>query len=319
MSNNLNGEILYVYEVKMTNPNGDPLRENRPRMIDDFGINIVSDVRLKRTIRDYLQNVLGKEIFVRAEENADGSLKTRKELLDEAKKLLGVSNSNKSEVSKKLAEHFMDIKLFGATIAATNEGKEKKGKNAISILGPVQFRFGKSLNKVAPKLIEGTTVLPSDKNKSQGTFTEMWIVPYSLIAFYGTISSRAAEYTGLTWDDIDLMLKAMWDGTIHLDTRSKVGQVPRLLISIRYNDEYRIQDLDESIKLIPKAKGVNIKDISDFSIEISKLLEKVKQAKDHISTIKVKVNELPVIKNGESTSLINELIGVLGEDKVSKI
>lgn len=318
MSENMNGEILYIYEAKMINPNGDPLRENRPRMIEDFGWNIVSDVRLKRTIRDYLNSVEGKDIFVMAEKREDGTIKTREERLEEAKKQLKLSESSKLEVSKKLAEHFIDIKLFGATIAAKSD---KKGENAISILGPVQFRFGRSLNKVVPKIIGGTTVFPSGKNKSgknksQGTFTETWIVPYSLIAFYGTVNDRAANYTGLTWSDIDLMLKAMWEGTIHLDTRSKVGQVPRLLVMIQYIDNYRIQDLDETIKMISNKSEGSIGSISDFFVDTSKFLEKVSNAKKHISRIKIKTNELPTVYKDKSVDIIEELRKILGDSKV---
>ena len=58
-------EIIFIYDVNDGNPNGDPLDENKPRIDEETGINIVTDVRLKRTIRDYLHNFKGLEIFVR--------------------------------------------------------------------------------------------------------------------------------------------------------------------------------------------------------------------------------------------------------------
>ena len=58
-------EILFIYDIRDGNPNGDPMDENKPRIDEETGINIVTDVRLKRTIRDYLHNFKGQEIFVR--------------------------------------------------------------------------------------------------------------------------------------------------------------------------------------------------------------------------------------------------------------
>jgi CRISPR-associated protein Csh2 len=61
-------EILFLYDVTDANPNGDPMDENRPRIDEETGVNIVTDVRLKRTIRDYLRDYRGKKIFLQAEE-----------------------------------------------------------------------------------------------------------------------------------------------------------------------------------------------------------------------------------------------------------
>jgi len=62
---NNRSEILFIYDIRDGNPNGDPLDENKPRIDEETGINLVTDVRLKRTIRDYLYNFKGLEIFVR--------------------------------------------------------------------------------------------------------------------------------------------------------------------------------------------------------------------------------------------------------------
>jgi len=58
-------EILFIYDIRDGNPNGDPMDENKPRIDEETGVNLVTDVRLKRTIRDYLYNFKGQEIFVR--------------------------------------------------------------------------------------------------------------------------------------------------------------------------------------------------------------------------------------------------------------
>jgi len=58
-------EILFIYDIRDGNPNGDPLDENKPRIDEETGINLVTDVRMKRTIRDYLHDIKNLEIFVR--------------------------------------------------------------------------------------------------------------------------------------------------------------------------------------------------------------------------------------------------------------
>lgn len=70
-------EILFIYDVKDANPNGDPVDENKPRIDEETGINYITDVRLKRTIRDYLHDYKDKEIFVIEHREESGNLKTK--------------------------------------------------------------------------------------------------------------------------------------------------------------------------------------------------------------------------------------------------
>lgn len=71
-------EILFLYDVTDANPNGDPVDENKPRIDEETGINIVTDVRLKRTIRDYLHTYKNQEIFILEQKDAKGDLKTKR-------------------------------------------------------------------------------------------------------------------------------------------------------------------------------------------------------------------------------------------------
>ncbi|MGB9760409.1 MAG: type I CRISPR-associated protein Cas7, partial [Thermoproteota archaeon] len=97
-------EILFLYDVKFTNPNGDPMEENRPRIDEETGINIITDVRLKRTIRDYILEYEHKsgdnfDIFIKEELKEDGKLKTREEKLEELKV------SSQKDAEKLLEKH----------------------------------------------------------------------------------------------------------------------------------------------------------------------------------------------------------------------
>jgi len=119
-------EILFLYDVTNANPNGDPVDENKPRIDEETGINLVSDVRLKRTIRDYLYDYLGKEVFVREIRDDNGNLKTKEDRLKDFSS------------PQDLIEKCIDIRLFGATTAVKEQ--------TMALTGPVQFKYGRSLH-----------------------------------------------------------------------------------------------------------------------------------------------------------------------------
>jgi CRISPR-associated protein Csh2 len=250
-------ELLFLYDVKDVNPNGDPLDENKPRIDEETMENIVSDVRLKRTVRDYLHDFKGQEIFIRGTRDDKGNLKDKEDRMKDLK----ITNADE------LLKSCIDIRLFGATAAI-------KGKT-ITMTGPVQFRIGRSFHRVKLAFMKGTTVMPADKTSKQGTFTEQYVLPYSLIGFYGIVNENAAKTTKLTIDDVNSLLDGLWNGTKNLISRSKVGQMPRLLINVTYKEKnYHIGDLDALIK---KGKtevlDVEIRDITQIPLDISALID----------------------------------------------
>jgi len=198
-------EILFLYDVKDANPNGDPVDENKPRIDEETGINIVTDVRLKRTIRDYLYEFKGQEVFVRQTYTKENKLKTKEDRVKDF-----------GQDEKNIIQSCIDIRLFGATTAIE--------KQTMTLTGPVQFKYGRSLHKVDLKYFKGTTVMPSREGAEQGTFWERYILPYSLIVFYGVVNENAArqQEIPLTESDLDLMFEAMWNGTKKFDFGFKV-------------------------------------------------------------------------------------------------
>jgi CRISPR-associated protein Csh2 len=279
-------ELIFLYDIKDANPNGDPLDENKPRIDEETEVNIVTDVRLKRTIRDYLHNYKNKEIFIIEQIKEDGTQKTREERIREL-------NIAKKGDEKILLNRYIDLRLFGATIALAGEEKKTKGRS-ITWIGPVQFRFGRSLHKVEPKTIKGTTVMPSREQVTRGTFIETQVLPYSLICFYGIVNENAARATGLTEEDIYLLLDGLWNGTKNLITRSKIGQVPRFLLRVIYKVEhYHIGDLDKKIKLVKLDSTKDdkaIENISEIKLDITELINTLKQKKEKIEKIEYEVN-----------------------------
>lgn len=284
-------EIVFLYDVKDSNPNGDPLDENKPRIDEETMLNLVTDVRLKRTIRDYLHDFRNEEVFILGVKKEDGNLKTKEERMTDLK----------IDSAEDMVEKCVDIRLFGATAAVK--------KKTITFTGPVQFKIGRSLHKVQLKFIKGTTVSPSAQDKTQGTFTEMYVLPYSLIGFYGIINENAAKHTKLTNSDVDLLMDALWNGTKNLISRSKVGQMPRLLLKINYKEKnYHIGDLNELLELKSEIRDEEIRDVDNYVLDATKLLDALHDNNDKIKDIDLMLDERITFKRkSEQIDLAKEL------------
>ncbi|PUU87140.1 type I-B CRISPR-associated protein Cas7/Csh2 [Halanaerobium sp.] len=271
-------ELVFLYDIKDANPNGDPLDANKPRIDEETGINLVTDVRLKRTIRDYLYDYKGfngedgKDIFVREIQNDDKSIQDGKERAKDFK-----------EDPKKVLDQCIDVRLFGGVIPLTGD--------SITYTGPVQFQMGRSLHKVELNYIKGTGAFASGAGKSKKTFREEYVVPYSLVGFYGIINENAAQSTELTKDDIELLMEGIWKGTKNLITRSKVGQTPRMLLKVNYSEEnYFIGELKNYIKLATDLREEEIRDVSDYKLDVSALLSVIEANSEKIESVEFKVN-----------------------------
>lgn len=273
-------EILFLYDVKDANPNGDPF-ENKPRLDTETGLNMVTDTRLKRTIRDYLDDFRQKKVFIKVERKDNGELKTREERIEALK----ITKDNRMSIFK----DYIDLRLFGATIAISSEGNYKGW--SINKPGPVQFNIGRSLNRVKVETIKGTSVMPSQAGKEQGTFIDTNIVHYSLICFHGITNENAAKETGLSEDDMDLLYDAIWNGTKNLITRSKVGQQPRLLLRVVYSKDYHIGDLHKTVRGRFSTDEMSVRDISEVTLDTSDLVKTLNANKERIKLVQIKKDD----------------------------
>lgn len=310
-------EIIFLYDIKDGNPNGDPLDENKPRIDEETGINLVTDVRLKRTIRDYLYKFKNQEIFVREIPDEmgniqDAKLRARDFLtIKEPLKNLEVGKKN---IDENILSKCIDVRLFGCTVPLElkveskkdkNKDKEKdkdtKDKGSITHTGPVQFKIGRSMHKVFMKHFRGTGAFASKEGASQKTFREEDFLPYSLINFYGIINENAAKETLTSTEDIKLLFDGMWNGTKNLISRSKVGQIPRLLFVVNYKEgNYHIGDLNNFIILHSELLDEEIRDISQVKIEVQKLVDTLVENKTKIESVQLCTDEALVLTyNGE--------------------
>lgn len=301
-----NSEMLFIYDAKMCNPNGDPDDENKPRMDYNRNINLVSDVRLKRYIRDYLMDYKEKVIFVCKVEgktvDATNRLKklieaNRKEIEadEKLKDLLGAKEPDE----KKLSDHLpwllsklTDVRFFGATMPLKSEA----GRGAsITFTGPIQFNWGYSLNKVTGPVDTSTiTSTFAGAGEDYSTMGKDYRVDYSLIAFHGIISAKRGENTELTAEDLNLFDEAMVKAIpLEATTRSKTGQSPLLYIRVEYNtSEFFSGDFRKYVKIvesggkaIPFDDTAKLRSANDYKLDLAELKAKLIEHSNKISMI----------------------------------
>ena len=300
-------ELVFLYDVRDANPNGDPDNSNMPRRDDETGQNIVTDVRLKRTIRDYwLKNE--ESVLIKPVIDDEGN---RKSMEDLALEFLGIDKVKKKEsgnirakLINELPERYLDVRAFGGTIVLS-------GAN-VSITGPAQFGLGRSLNipEIKTHTITASLASKSSKGgegKGQGTIGEYHILDYSLISFHGLISEITAEETKFAEEDLDKLFEGMWLGTKQLNTRSKFNHNPRLLISVKYNeDEAQIGDLDLGLSL---ENDEGLKKLDDVSLDITGMLERLKKYSSKVDSIKILWDsDLKVMVEGKAVDNIIEVL-----------
>lgn len=294
MSFNNRREYLFIYSVKDANPNGDPLAANHPRYDDENGVVLVSDVRIKRTVRDqWLRD--GKSVFV------DGETKTLKQRIEELKKEYGAATG------KEALSHCLDTRLFGATFALDKE--------SFSWTGPVQFKWGRSLHKAGVMMVQGTAAFATKESSEQRSFRNEYIVPFALIADYGIANQYSSQKTGATDNDLEALFEALWKGTCNLITRSKIGHTPRFLMEVKYIDGFNgaIGAMDEKISLKGKDKDtlspdeqMAIRGCDGIKLDITKLCQAISRISDNIESVRI-------IKDvGLSISGLDEAKALLG-------
>ncbi len=311
-------ELLFLYDITDANPNGDPMDENKPRLDEETGINIVTDVRLKRTIRDYLLETKGEEIFVREKRDdndnlQDAKLRAEDFLLDESGNKIDKSKMTVAEmknvISKNVLKECIDVRLFGATIPL----EKKKGEaGSLTYTGPVQFKMGRSLHAVNMVHIKGTGAFASGANKSMSTFREEYFLSYSLINFYGIVNENAAAHTALREEDVDLLLEAMWKGTKSLTSRSKAGQMPRVLFRVVYKeDDYHIGELDKYISLKKNdemMRDEELRDINQVQIDVTELASKLSANRDKVDRVEYALDSRVTLINNEKAYNLAEAV-----------
>lgn len=297
-------EILFLYETSYNIPNGDPFTGEQ-RYDEETKKILVSDVRIKRFIRTYLEDIEGEHIYV-SEKTGAGKTDSKGVLtyIAQNEKWNPCQKTDIAEIMKGL----IDVRLFGGISTLTNEEtkKIKVNKNEctnghVQFTGPVQFTaLNPSLNRVNLKMHQNTSHFTSKGDKAQGAIATTTLVPYSVVQIHGWINPTVAKSTDLKEDDLKKMFKALWYGTGGEGSsfsRSKVGQDSLLLLIIDYKENFdKLYGIDRTIKLEPNKgmKDEQIRSMDDYALDFTKLKELAKN--DKIEKIRF-YTEIDKIKN----------------------
>jgi len=318
-------EIVFFYESRQ-NPNGDPGFENQPRMMPDGNRIMVTDVRIKRTIREYAKRHHGKTIFVDyaetdkheskgvhvgdplaadqrameiiglAKKNADPKVKSW------ASKVEGKFKDAGSSTKVLLSQTF-DAPLFGmlVPIRSTDEKgeyREKGGPTSLQVRGACQFSTAHSVNSVTVvnPTISGRFVGagPGEGEKGHSTLGKFYSVDYALIRCQASIDpENLAEWTGETpvkdnFDDAEgILLDCLWNGTNRLVTRSKYPQRSVLAIEVEYDDQL-YNDLGSLVKTEDEqeGKGEHATELEHVRFDFGPAVRVLGSRKKHIVSVR---------------------------------
>lgn len=199
-------DFVYMFDVQDGNPNGDPDAGNLPRVDAETGMGLVTDVCLKRKVRNYVQVAKnledGYDIFIKEK----SVLNT---LIDKAHDDVEVKNAkDKTEAARRfMCKNYFDIRTFGAVMST--------GKNAGQVRGPIQLTFARSVDPVETSehsITRMAVATEEEADKQEGgnrTMGRKATVPYGLYVCHGFISANLAQQTGFSEDDLALFWEAL--------------------------------------------------------------------------------------------------------------
>ncbi|NGP62201.1 type I-C CRISPR-associated protein Cas7/Csd2 [Paenibacillus thiaminolyticus] len=202
-------DFAVVFSVTKANPNGDPLNGNRPRQNYD-GLGEVSDVALKRKIRNRLQD-LGEPIFVQSNDRNDDQLKSlreRAEANEALAKILKQKDGSGEEFAKIACEQWIDVRSFGQVFAFKGSGD--KGVS-VGVRGPVSIHTATSVDPIDITSMQITKSVNSEPSEKRGSDTMgmKHRVDFGVYVFYGSINTQLAEKTGFTVEDAEKIKQAL--------------------------------------------------------------------------------------------------------------
>jgi CRISPR-associated protein Csh2 len=331
-------EIVFLYDAVDANPNGNPLSgANRPRIDPQTQQAIVTDVRLKRYLRDQLDDD-GHGVYIRNVQE-DGDQYTRGQLLEDRLKEVDPDDYDldddeeveefRDDIFGEFLNESVDVRYFGATMSVdTDEVYAKHLPDHFT--GPVQFSPGKSMHAVNEneEYDSLTSVIATQENKQQGGFDlDDHRIQYGLIRFHGLVDEHGAADTKLTAADVERLDTLCWRSIKNQTiSRSKVGQEPRLYCRVEYADEsFHLGGLDRDLELDHKHSKPDeeLRTVRDLTLDVTGLVDRLDRASNRIERVRVVASDvLQLSYDGElggPSVLYEALEDAVGADAVEKI
>lgn len=265
-------DFVLVFDVKDGNPNGDPDAGNLPRVDPETGHGIVTDVCLKRKVRNYIQLIKKSEppydIFVK--EKAVLNV-----LIDEAheqEEVKSKEKGDKTEAARQwMCKRYFDIRTFGAVMSM--------GKNAGQVRGPVQLTFGRSVNQIVSlehSITRMAVATEAEAEKQSGdnrTMGRKNTVPYGLYVSHGFVSAHLANQTGFGEDDLNLLWESLCNMFEHDRSAARGLMSTQKLIIFKHEKPLGCAPahvLFNRVKVVrnPPQADKPARDIADYTIDI---------------------------------------------------
>ena len=262
-------DFVYVFDVQDGNPNGDPDAGNLPRVDVETGMGLVTDVCLKRKVRNYVQVAKGLA------EGYDIFIKEKAVLNNEIDKAHDDSNVKSAKDKTAAARAFMcknyyDIRTFGAVMST--------GKNAGQVRGPIQLTFSRSVDPIATaehSITRMAVATKEEAEKQKGdnrTMGRKATVPYGLYVCHGFISANLAKQTGFSEEDLQLFFDALKNMFDQDRSAARGLMSAQKLVVFRHNNELGNAPANKLFDLvkIEKVTDAAPRSFGDYKITIDK-------------------------------------------------
>lgn len=275
-------EFVILFDVENGNPNGDPDAGNLPRIDPESGYGLVTDVCLKRKIRNYIETVKedekGYKIYIKEDVPLNRSDNTAFEYLHtndkEIKELRKKDPDIDSKIRNFMCENFYDIRTFGAVMTTF----VKASLNCGQVRGPVQIGFARSIDPIVSQEVTITRVAITTEKDAENKKTEMGrknIVPYALYRAEGYISANLArKTTGFSEDDLELLWEAIIN-MFEIDHSAARGKMAvRELIVFKHSKElgdcpsYRLFD---AVEVKKKEEVIYPRKYADYCVKVDEI------------------------------------------------
>jgi CRISPR-associated protein Csh2 len=331
-------EIVFLYDAVDANPNGNPLSSaNRPRIDPQTQQAIVTDVRLKRYLRDQLEDD-GHGVYIRNVQE-EGEQYTRADLLEDRLKAVDPGDYDldsdegaeqfREDVFGEYLDESADVRYFGATMSVDTDNVYAEHLPD-HFTGPVQFSPGKSMHAVNEneEYDSLTSVIATQEGKEQGGFDlDDHRIQYALIRFHGLVDEHGAEDTKLKKEDVKrldtLCWRALKNQTI---SRSKIGQEPRLYCRVEYVEEsFHLGGLDKDLTLHDGESKPDdqLRNIRDLAIKTDAFLRRLSEASEQIETVRVTASDVLQFAHDDQLGgpelFYDALRDAVGDDTVEEI
>lgn len=266
-------EFVLLYDVENGNPNGDPDAGNMPRIDPETGYGIVTDVALKRKVRNYAELVKGDSRGYRIYVKEGTPLNTNHK---EAYVEVGLEPGKKAkseDVNKArqwMCANFFDVRTFGAVMST--------GDNCGQVRGPIQINFSRSIDPIVQQEVTITrqTVTKEEDAEKERTMGRKHIVPYALYKVEGYVSAKLAndetKGTGFSEDDLNLFWDALVNMFEHDHSAARGKMASRRLFVFKHKDElgnapsHKLFDMIQ----VEKNDGVVIsRKFGDYTIKVN--------------------------------------------------